>query len=254
MNEPAPFLSPALSIVIPLLNEAGNVAPLIAEITAAFKNYTPVGESFEIVCVDDGSEDSTAGEVKAAQADDKRVRLIRHSKRLGMSAAIRNGVRQARSVWVMTIDGDRQNDPADAPRLCDLAWAKGRDRRALVAGIRVNRQDTQGKRIASKIANFIRRSLLNDRCPDTGCSLKLFRRASYLELPFFNGLHRFMPALFNLYGSECIFTPVNDRPRERGVSKSDFAGRAIKGFFDLLGVLWLKMRTPAPEHGREEQG
>jgi len=244
--------TPALSIVIPMMNEAGNVSMLITEISLALTTHPPIGENFEIICVDDGSTDKTADEIRQAKAQDKRVRLIRHSKRLGMSAAIRNGVRYARAAWVMTIDGDRQNDPADAPRLVDLAWIKGQDRRLLVAGIRINRQDTQGKRIASRMANFIRRALLNDNCPDTGCSLKLFRRAAYLELPFFNGLHRFMPALFKLYGSECVFTPVNDRPRVQGVTKSDFAGRAIKGFFDLCGVLWLIYRTPAPDRGREE--
>jgi dolichol-phosphate mannosyltransferase len=244
--------SPALSIIIPMLNEAGNVLPLIEEIAAALKLYAPVGENFEIICVDDGSTDATASEIKLAQKSHPQVRLIRHAQRLGMSGAIRNGVRAATSDWILTIDGDRQNDPADAKRLMDLGWAEGRNGKILVAGIRANRRDTLGKRLASRFANAIRRALLKDNCPDTGCSLKLFRRESYLELPFFNGLHRFMPALFKLYGSACIFTPVNDRPRERGVSKSDFAGRAIKGLYDLLGVVWLIARTPAPERGKEE--
>jgi dolichol-phosphate mannosyltransferase len=242
---------PVLSVVIPMLNEAGNAGLLIAEISAALRGYAPVGDNFEIVAVDDGSADATAAEVKQAQQSHPQVRLIRHAKRLGMSGALRNGIRAARADWILTIDGDRQNDPADAPRLLDLAWAKGRGSRMLVAGIRANRRDTAGKRIASRCANAIRRALLNDHCPDTGCSLKTFRRESYLELPFFNGLHRFMPALFKLYGSECVFTPVNDRPREVGVSKSGYAGRAVKGFFDLMGVLWLTMRTPAPERGDE---
>ncbi len=237
-----------------MLDEAGNVLPLIEEITAALKSYVPVGENFEIICVDDGSTDATAHEIKEARAAYGHVRLVRHPKRLGMSAAIRNGVRRARAPWIMTIDGDRQNNPADAPRLLDLGWAKGRERKILVAGIRVNRQDTTGKRLASKFANKIRRTLLNDNCPDTGCSLKLFPRDSYLELPFFNGLHRFMPALLKLYGHETVFTPVNDRPRKIGVSKSDFLGRAIKGAYDLLGVVWLVRRTPAPERGEESQG
>jgi dolichol-phosphate mannosyltransferase len=124
-------------------------------------------------------------------------------------------------------------------------------RKVLVAGIRINRQDTLGKRIASRVANKIRKTLLNDHCPDTGCSLKVFPRDSYLELPFFNGLHRFMPALLKLYGHETIFTPVNDRPRTIGVTKSDFLGRAFKGFFDLMGVMWLMRRTPRPEKGIE---
>ncbi len=234
-----------------MLDEAGNVLPLIAEIAAALKTYPSVGEGFEIICVDDGSRDRTVDEIRQAMATYPQVRLIRHPCRLGMSAALRNGIRRARAAWIMTIDGDRQNDPADAPRLLDLAWAKGRERRALVAGIRVNRRDTPAKRLASRFANAIRKSLLNDNCPDTGCSLKVFPRDSYLELPFFNGLHRFMPALLKLYGHETIFTPVNDRPRRCGVTKSDFLGRAAKGLADLLGVLWLTCRTPAPERGEE---
>jgi dolichol-phosphate mannosyltransferase len=244
--------TPALSVVIPLLNEAGNVIPLVEEIASALKPFAPVGESFEILCVDDGSTDTTAKEVVEARKSTPQVRLIRHASRHGMSTAIRNGVRAAKSEWILTIDGDRQNDPSDAPRLCAMAWKNGRNSDLLVAGIRVNRQDTTGKRLASRFANAIRKKLLNDNCPDTGCSLKLFRREAYLELPFFNGLHRFMPALFKLYGHESIFTPVNDRLRTVGVSKSDFLGRAIRGLGDLLGVLWLIRGTPSFERGKEE--
>lgn len=243
--------APLLSVVIPLLDEADNVTPLIEEITVSLKGYAPINEAFEIICVDDGSRDGTASVVTRVQARNPYVRLIKHSSRLGMSAALRNGIRRARATWIMTIDGDCQNDPADAPRLLSLAWAKGRDRRVLAAGIRIKRQDTQGKRIASKIANKIRRASLRDNCFDTGCSLKVFPRASYLELPFFNGLHRFMPALLKAYGHETIFIPVNDRPRPHGVSKSDFIGRAVYGLFDLLGVIWLIRRTPVPERGEE---
>ena len=243
--------APLLSVVIPLLNEAGNVLPLVTEISAALRDYVPLGGRFEIICVDDGSTDATAAEVRQARMTFSSVRLICHSQRLGMSAAIRNGVRRARAPWIMTIDGDRQNDPADAPRLLDIAWSKDMDRRILVAGIRVNRQDTTGKRLASRFANAVRRSLLNDHCPDTGCSLKVFPRESYLELPFFNGLHRFMPALLKLYGHEMQFIPVNDRRRLVGVSKSDFIGRAVKGTFDLLGIMWIMRRTPAPVRGDE---
>jgi dolichol-phosphate mannosyltransferase len=244
--------APVLSVVIPMLDEAGNVLPLIEELAAALKSYTPVAGNYEIICVDDGSTDSTLTEIKQAQHSFGFVRVIRHPRRLGMSAAIRNGVRRARAAWIMTIDGDRQNDPADAARLLELAWIKGRDRKRLVAGIRANRQDTTGKRIASRLANIIRQSLLNDRCPDTGCSLKIFPRDSYRELPFFNGLHRFMPALLKLYGHEIVCTPVNDRLRQHGISKSDFIGRAVKGLFDLLGVLWIMRRTPSPESGIED--
>ncbi|MDX2028370.1 MAG: glycosyltransferase family 2 protein [Alphaproteobacteria bacterium] len=243
--------SPVLSVVIPMLDEAGNVAPLIEEITAALKAYAPVGDHFEIICVDDASHDATVAEIQDIQKTHLHVRLVRHPVCMGMSAALRNGIRRARAPWIMTIDGDRQNDPADAPRLLDLAWAKGRDRKILVGGIRANRQDTTGKRLASRFANAIRKTLLRDDCPDTGCSLKVFQRDTYLELPFFNGLHRFMPALFKLYGHETLFTPVNDRQRQHGVSKSDFLGRALKGLLDLMGVLWIIYRTPLPERGRE---
>ena len=115
---------PFISVVIPLLDESGNVLPLIDEISATFRAYAPVGQAFEIICVDDGSKDSTVQEVKQAQQNNAQVRLICHSKRLGMSAALRNGIRRARAPWILTIDGDRQNDPADAPRLLDLAWMK----------------------------------------------------------------------------------------------------------------------------------
>ncbi|MDD5587333.1 MAG: glycosyltransferase [Alphaproteobacteria bacterium] len=245
---------PVLSVVIPLMNEAGNISPLIAEIASTLRAYPPVGEDFEILCVDDGSTDATAAEVRQMRSTTPQVRLIRHPRRLGMSAALRNGIRRARTIWILTIDGDRQNDPADIPLLCDLAWNKGKERDILVAGIRVNRRDTMAKRLASRFANVIRKFFLNDDCPDTGCSLKIFQRDAYLELPFFKGLHRFMPALFRLYGHEVIFTPVNDRPRRVGQTKSDFLGRAVRGFFDLLGVIWLVTRTPAPERGREDIG
>ncbi|MDP9128581.1 MAG: glycosyltransferase family 2 protein [Pseudomonadota bacterium] len=243
--------APALSVVIPLFEEAGNVAPLILELTTALKGYGPVGDNFEIICVDDGSGDATADEVMQVMKAHPGVRFVKHPMRLGMSGALRNGIRRSRATWILTIDGDRQNDPADAPRLLDLAWSKGKQRQVLVGGIRVNRKDTTGKRLASRFANKIRQTLLHDDCPDTGCSLKVFHRNTYLELPFFNGLHRFMPALFKLYGHETIFTPVNDRPRVHGVSKSDFVGRAVKGLFDLLGVMWIMRRTPAPARGEE---
>ncbi len=253
MTEPAPAI-PALSVVIPLLNEAGNVMPLIQEIERSLKGYEPVGDNFEIICVDDGSTDSTSAEVRQVRSQTPQVRLIKHPRRLGMSAAIRNGVRRAKSQWILTIDGDRQNDPADIPILCDLAWSLGRDRKILVGGLRVNRRDTFSKRLVSRFANGIRKFFLNDDCPDTGCSLKVFPRSSYLELPFFLGLHRFMPALFKLYGNEVMFTPVNDRLRTVGVTKSDILGRGLKGFFDLLGVIWIMSRTPAPEKGKEDNG
>lgn len=254
MTIPPLPVAPSLSIVIPIHNEAGNIAPLIDEIHSALASYSPVGESFEILMVDDASVDTSRSEIIAAQSKYAQVRLIKHSRRTGMSNALRNGIRRARSEWIATIDGDGQNDPTDIPRLCDLAWSRknGRNRSLLVMGIRANRKDTPAKRLASRTANAFRRAVLHDRCPDTGCALKLFRRDDWLELPFFNGLHRFTPAIFNMYGCEVIFTPINDRQRNHGISKSDFAGRAIKGLVDILGVVWLKYRTPTPpERGSE---
>ncbi|MER2519258.1 MAG: glycosyltransferase [Bdellovibrionales bacterium] len=240
-----------LSVVIPMLDEAGNVAPLLRETITALEGYSPVGKAFEIICVDDGSRDATAAEIGATRREDSRVRLVRHARRLGMSAAIRNGVRRARADWILTLDGDGQNDPADASRLLDIAWREGRERKILVGGLRARRRDTLGKRLASRCANAVRRAMLRDKCSDTGCSLKVFPRQSYLDLPFFSGLHRFMPALMAHYGNEIVFVPVNDRPRRHGVTKSDFAGRAVMGLFDLLGVVWLIRRTPAAGRGRE---
>lgn len=246
--------APCLSVVIPMLDEAGNVAPLLREVAVALEACALVGKNFEIVCVDDGSRDATAAEVESERQRDGRVRLAQHSVRLGMSAAIRTGVRQARADWILTLDGDGQNDPADAAKLLSIAWRDGKARRILVGGLRARRRDTLAKRLASRVANAIRRALLRDRCSDTGCSLKAFPRQSYLDLPFFAGLHRFMPALMAHYGHETVFVPVNDRPRTRGATKSDFVGRAVMGFFDLLGVMWLIRRTPAAQQIRQELG
>lgn len=253
----APYSLPRLSIVIPVMNEAGNIAPLVQEIVTAVSGYEPVGSRFEIIYVDDGSSDTTVAEIRATMVNYPQLRLVKHPQRLGTSTAIRNGVRFAQAPWILTIDGDRQNDPADIPRLCNLGWKKldgqlDYDRSVLVAGIRVNRRDTLAKRLASRTANAIRKTLLQDDCPDTACCLKLFPRQAYLDIPFFNGLHRFMPALFKLYGHELIMTPVNDRPRTIGVSKSDILGRGVKGLFDMLGVMWLMRRTPKPAPAREE--
>ncbi len=254
MNAP-----PLLSVVIPLRDEAGNIAPLLREICSTLSVYPRVGDGFEIVCVNDGSVDGTEAEVAAFRESNPAIalKIIRHGRSQGMSVAIRNAVRRARADWIFTIDGDGQNDPADIPRLCDLAWVspagdENRGGKVLVAGIRAHRRDTLPKRLASRVANAVRRMILRDDCPDTGCAMKLFRRDGYLDMPFFNGLHRFMPALFRHYGHQVWFAPVNDRPRLRGISKSDFAGRAVRGAFDILGVTWLMWRTPSPPDEGEE--
>ncbi|NBX73729.1 MAG: glycosyltransferase family 2 protein [Alphaproteobacteria bacterium] len=242
---------PRLSIVIPLHNEAGNIAPLMAEIVQHLRDDSHVGGAYEIILVDDGSTDATPAEARAEAQKHPHVRVLHLPQRQGMSPAIRAGVRAACGTWIMTADGDGQNDPADMPRLIHMALSLGDHHNILVCGLRLNRQDTAQKRMASRVANTLRQAVLRDGCPDTGCALKMFRRDLYLSLPFFHGLHRFMPALGRHYGATVLQTPVNDRARTRGVSKSDIAGRAVRGLVDMLGVAWLMARTPAPQQAQE---
>lgn len=246
-----PEAPPLLSVVIAVHNEAGNVMPLAGEVARALEGAPQIAEQYEIVFVDDGCTDSTALEIRHLMTADARIRLVVHEHRTGLSAAIRSGVRHASAPWIMTCDGDGQNDPADMPRLAARAWEGGQDAGVIVCGWRTNRQDSWRKRMASRFANAVRKAVLHDGCPDTGCSLKLFRRDTYLMLPFFNGLHRFMPALFRHYGHTVINMPVNDRPRRLGVSKSDIVGRGLKGLADLLGVYWLLRRTPKAHKATE---
>jgi dolichol-phosphate mannosyltransferase len=235
-----------LSIVVPVHDEAENVAPLVAEILALGAAI----ELVEIVFVDDGSTDDTAARLAALRRGEPRLRLLRHGRRAGQSAAIRNGVRAARAPWIVTLDGDGQNDPADIPGL--IAAAAGAPRLpALVGGLRIRRHDRWSRRVASRIANGVRGWLLGDRCPDTGCSLKLFRRDRFLELPFFDGIHRFLPALFALSGDPVLYRPVGHRPRRHGRTKYGTWRRGLIGVVDLLGVRWLQSRA-APVEPREE--
>lgn len=236
--------SPDISIVIPVHNESGNIAPLIQEIHAALTGAALLPRGYEIIIVDDGSNDATAEETERLAQEDRTLRVLRSSVRQGASAAFRHGVMAARTAWIITIDGDGQNDPADIIRLLQLGWARSRDDNILICGVRVHRRDTWKKRFASRFANMLRRYVLRDGAPDTACALKLFRRDAYLRLPFFNGFHRFMPALFLAGGAEIIHTPVNDRPRLRGQSKSDIVGRGLRGLIDMAGVWWLIRRTP----------
>jgi dolichol-phosphate mannosyltransferase len=238
-----------LSIVIPVRNEAGNIAPLVAEIGGALD---PAGVDYEIVYVDDGSTDATAAELSRLLAATPRLRVVRHARSCGQSAAIRSGVRAARGRWIATLDGDGQNDPADIPSLWQIA--KGYDNGAapdvpplLIAGHRARRQDSWTKRRSSKIANTVRRAMLHDDTPDTGCGLKLFPRAFYLDLPFFDHQHRFLPALALREGGTVRSLPVNHRPRERGASKYGTWDRLWVGIADLVGVMWLRRRQAVPE-------
>ena len=230
-----------LSVVIPVKNEAGNIAPLVAEITAALAGQA----DYEIVYVDDGSTDMTAAEIRDLQESMPRLRLVRHARSCGQSTAIRSGVKAARGVWIATLDGDGQNDPADIPRLWAMAHeAVGAP--ALITGERTKRRDTRMKRVSSRIANRVRATLLGDGTPDSGCGLKLFRREIFLDLPFFDHMHRFLPALVARDGGRIVSVPVNHRPRMRGRSNYGTLDRLAVAFADLLGVIWLQRRAKTP--------
>jgi len=229
-------------VVVPVRNEASNIAPLVAELAAALH-----GIAHEIVYVDDGSTDATAAEL-AAVAAEQGVRWLRHRGSCGQSAAVVTGVRAARGIWVATIDGDGQNDPADIPAL--FARAISLDAVSgpvLIAGHRTRRRDTAIKRISSKVANSVRGRLLGDRTPDTGCGLKLFRREAFLALPHFDHMHRFLPALFIRAGGQVVSVPVGHRPRVRGRSNYGTLDRLAVGVVDLAGVFWLQRRWRRPQ-------
>jgi dolichol-phosphate mannosyltransferase len=228
--------APLVSVVIPVRNEAPNIAPLVAEIAAAL-----AGISHEIIYVDDGSTDATPAELARLPA----VRHMRHRQSCGQSAAIITGVKAAQGVWIATLDGDGQNDPADIPRM--LARAEAADSLVMVAGHRVKRQDSWVKRRSSRLANGIRSALLGDATPDTGCGLKLFPRALFLDMPHFDHMHRFLPALALRAGAVVLSEPVNHRPRTRGVSNYGTLDRLAVSIFDLFGVAWLQRRGKRPE-------
>lgn len=228
-----------LSVVVPVRNEAGNIRPLIEEIHTALENRL----DYEIVYVNDGSTDGTAAELHALKAGFPRLRTIQHAQSCGQSTAVRSGVKAARGDWIATLDGDGQNDPADIPKLIAVL----EDGVALVGGNRRHaRRDTWIKRISSVVANGVRSRILRDSTPDTGCGLKLFRRDVYLDLPYFDHMHRFLPALVQRAGGRVLSVPVHHRPRERGVSNYGTLDRLTAGIIDLAGVYWLLRRAKRP--------
>lgn len=236
-----------LSVVVPVCNEAENVGPLAREIHAVLAAYQPS----EMVFVDDGSTDGTAAALQAARAGGiPELRVIRHERRSGQSAAIWTGVREARAEWIATLDGDGQNDPADIPKL--LAARQQDSELRLINGNRTTRRDTWLRRLSSRVANGVRGWMLGDRTPDTGCGLKVFHRDTFLDLPRFDHMHRFLPALFQRAGAKIVSVPVSHRPRERGVSKYGLHNRLWVGIVDLFGVMWL-IRRKTPRGGVREE-
>lgn len=237
------YLPQEISVVVPVKNEQDNVASLIAEIDAALSKV-----KHEIIYVNDGSTDATLSTLKQLQKKYKQLRVISHQQSCGQSTAVRTGVKFARYDWVATLDGDGQNNPADIPKLID-AVSEGVE---LVGGNRrLSRRDTFIKRISSVIANTVRSAMLRDDTPDTGCGLKLFQREAFLDLPYFDHMHRFLPALIKRRGGKIVSVHVHHRNREHGKSNYGTIDRLIVGIVDLFGVAWLQRRAKLPKAKEE---
>jgi dolichol-phosphate mannosyltransferase len=239
--------APGFSIVIAVFNEAENVAAVTDEVLRAVASLGP----FELVFVDDGSNDATADRLRMLQSANGRIRVLHHDRRCGKTAALITGAMAARAPWIVTMDGDGQNRADDIPRLLHLAWDHS-EPSPLIAGIRTYRRDPWARRVATRFANALRQALLGDHCPDTGCGFKAFRRDVFLRLPAFEGMHRFLPALFQAYGHPLVCCPVAHHPRLSGTSKYTNFGRAAVGIADTLGVIWLRRRTRLPQRVVED--
>ena len=225
-----------VSIIIPVYNELDNVEPLYNEIAQALSSEI---FDFEVIYVDDGSNDGTREKLANLSQQHEQLIVVKHAGNYGQSAGLVSGARVAKYPWLVTLDGDGQNDPADIPKLFDVIV---NDEEAVVLGNRKKRDDNALRKLSSRVGNGIRRSLLHDDCPDTGCSLKLFPRSAFLQLPHFNHLHRYLPALFKRAGFKVVNVPVNHRPRLHGVSKYGVMNRLFVGIHDLIGVRWLMKR------------
>lgn len=242
-------MTPRLTIIAPMKNEAGNVARLADEIAEACAPLAP----FEAIFVNDGSDDGTAAAIAQARALHPWLREVRHARSCGQSAAVLSGVRAARAPVCCTLDGDGQNPPSEIPKLAAPLLADETGRLGLVAGQRVDRQDTLSKRLASRAANGLRRRLLNDDTRDTGCGLKAFRREMFLALPFFDHIHRYLPALAKREGWEVALVDVSHRSREAGSSNYTNFGRAMVGALDLFGVWWLIRRRKLAQISAQDE-
>ena len=233
---------PTLSILIPVYNEEASIAALIREIVSV----NAAGIDLEIIVIDDGSDDGTADAIDALSRELPQLRLLRHQRRSGKSAALRSGALSARGRWIGTMDGDGQDDPADLFAMVNEIDLQTVGPVGLVGGVRRQRTDGGSRKYASRLANGVRQSLLKDDCPDTACGLKVMPRALFLMFPFFDALHRYLPAFTRHFGFETRYVPVTNRPRRAGVSKYSNIGRAAAGLFDLTGVVWLMRRTKTP--------
>jgi dolichol-phosphate mannosyltransferase len=235
--------APEVSVVVPVRNEEDNIASLIAEIRTALAG----GPRYEIVYVDDGSTDGTPLRLAEVVVRVPELRVLTHAASCGQSAAVRTGVMAARGRAIATLDGDGQNDPADLPRLIAafLNPASAAEL-GMVAGQRLKRRDSAVKRWSSRIANRVRAAMLGDDTPDTGCGLKVFAREAFLRLPYFDHMHRFLPALMRREGYVVGLEPVNHRPRLHGRSKYGINNRLWVGIVDLFGVYWLQRRMRRP--------
>jgi dolichol-phosphate mannosyltransferase len=240
-----------VSVLIPAKNEANNLKSLLEEIRIALAD-----EAYEIIVVDDGSTDATLQELRQSKYSGlSTLRILRHERSLGQSTSLYHAALAARGQWLATLDGDGQNDPADIPGMLALVRRElGSVDLQLVAGHRVNRRDSASKRWASRFANGLRSRMLKDQTPDTGCGLKLIQRAAFLRLPYFDHMHRFIPALIQRHNGRMITHPVNHRPRTAGVSKYGNIDRALVGILDLVGVWWLIKRTRLNTHAQEMEG
>jgi dolichol-phosphate mannosyltransferase len=233
-------VSVPVSVVVPVKDEAENVAPLAREIAAAIKGE----QAHEIIFIDDGSTDTTAAALIALRSEIPQLRVLRHPRNLGQSRGVRSGVLAAKGEIIVTLDGDGQNDPADIPKL--LAALRADKSLGMVSGVRVKRQDTASRRLASKLGNRFRNWMLKDGATDTGCGLKAFRRDAYLALPYFDHQHRYLIALIKREGYGVRFVPVGHRARTAGISKYTNFGRMLVSVNDLLGVRWLISRHRGP--------
>ena len=232
----------AIGVVVPVKNEAENVGPLITEIATALRG----NEAFEIVYVDDGSDDETPGNLQTLKAEFPELRVLRHRNCCGQSAAVATGVKASKAPVIATLDGDGQNDPADIPALLARFREFENPDMILIAGQRTKRIDSQLKLFSSRFANGIRARMLGDDTPDTGCGLKIFSRAAFLDMPRFDHMHRFLPALMIRRGGQTESVPVNHRARERGISKYGVWNRLWVGIVDIMGLIWLQKRGSVP--------